>query len=551
MRAHEILQPTQPRIGDIVEFETDPTTVVEGVIVGETEDGYIYEFSSSGYTELHESCTYGKYYCSTDKVYKCRKGPKQTRTVESVRQSVAEGYIAIGPNRIKTLTSGPDAGKVVKDPESLQDMSTDDFFQKYPDLRQSWEQAYKQYIIGRTPSARAAVKAEVDKKLNDYSWMTPEEKAEYERLQALDTGKDTHTKSYKAEKYLKQLFQKKTDAKKTASMLKVHWAPLSDLPKYLKGQVSPKIELSAYLAASPQDLGKQRWGANTVGIVLDGHITMAGRGDLGSDQYKMTAGQRGQQKYTSRPGQIDPSFSSIDLGTHHEVLVDNWKIREIVLPADIPQNIDNVIKKYGIPVRRLQATQGVAESWSKKYKDSINCSHPKGFSQKAHCAGKKKHNESVEMEMTCEDCGMCQAHGSLNEIKKGQKDANGNTRCWHGKHAEGTKKGKNGGQVRNCVPNESFTALEMAIMEGGHSLEEAEYHGRKVQLGKPTRGDVKKFKVYVRDPKTGNIKKVNFGDPNMKIKKNIPARRKSFRARHKCDTAKDRTTARYWSCRKW
>jgi hypothetical protein len=99
----------------------------------------------------------------------------------------------------------------------------------------------------------------------------------------------------------------------------------------------------------------------------------------------------------------------------------------------------------------------IDETWSQKYKRSIDCSHPKGFSQRAHCAGKKKHNESVEMEMVCEDCGMCETHGNLNEIKKGQKDSNGYTRCWPGKHAEGTKKGKNGGQVRNCVPNESVS----------------------------------------------------------------------------------------------
>jgi len=82
-------------------------------------------------------------------------------------------------------------------------------------------------------------------------------------------------------------------------------------------------------------------------------------------------------------------------------------------------------------------------------------------------------------------------------------------------------------------------------------VEEAEYRGRKVPLGKPMRGDVKKFKVYVRDPKTKNIKKVNFGDPNMKIKKSNPARRRSFRARHNCDNPGPRTKARYWSCRKW
>lgn len=82
------------------------------------------------------------------------------------------------------------------------------------------------------------------------------------------------------------------------------------------------------------------------------------------------------------------------------------------------------------------------------------------------------------------------------------------------------------------------------------SLDEAEYQGRKVPLGKPMRGDVKKFKVYVKKP-TGNIVKVNFGDPNMKIKKSNPARRRSFRARHNCDNPGPRHKARYWSCRKW
>ena len=81
-------------------------------------------------------------------------------------------------------------------------------------------------------------------------------------------------------------------------------------------------------------------------------------------------------------------------------------------------------------------------------------------------------------------------------------------------------------------------------------VDEAEYQGRKVKLGKPMRGDVKKFKVYVKNPK-GNIVKVNFGDPDMKIKKSNPARRRSFRARHNCDNPGPRHKARYWSCRKW
>ena len=82
------------------------------------------------------------------------------------------------------------------------------------------------------------------------------------------------------------------------------------------------------------------------------------------------------------------------------------------------------------------------------------------------------------------------------------------------------------------------------------ALDEAEYRGRKVSLGKPMQGDVKKFKVYVKKP-NGNVVKVNFGDPNMRIRKSNPARRRSFRARHNRANPGPRTKARYWSCRKW
>lgn len=83
-------------------------------------------------------------------------------------------------------------------------------------------------------------------------------------------------------------------------------------------------------------------------------------------------------------------------------------------------------------------------------------------------------------------------------------------------------------------------------------VNEAEYKGRKVKLNKPfyTPGGPRKRAVYVKNDK-GNVVIVRFGEPGMKIKKSNPERRKSFRARHKCDTAKDNTTARYWSCRFW
>jgi len=98
----------------------------------------------------------------------------------------------------------------------------------------------------------------------------------------------------------------------------------------------------------------------------------------------------------------------------------------------------------------------------------------------------------------------------------------------------------------------------LGFPEDETELFDAEYRGRKVPLNKPMRGDVKKFKVYVKDPKTGNVKKVNFGHggtsakrPTMRIRKSNPKARKSFRARHNCANPGPKTKARYWSCRKW
>ena len=146
--------------------------------------------------------------------------------------------------------------------------------------------------------------------------------------------------------------------------------------------------------------------------------------------------------------------------------------------------------------------------------------------------------------------------------------------CWDGYQQRGMKK-KGDRMVPDCVkiteaegycPQCLIEYIERAdelneyinIIEPG--LNEAEYHGHKVKLGKPMRGDIKKFKVYVRNAE-GNVVKVNFGhggtsakragQKTMRIKRNNPARRRSFRARHHCENPGPRTKARYWSCRAW
>jgi len=100
----------------------------------------------------------------------------------------------------------------------------------------------------------------------------------------------------------------------------------------------------------------------------------------------------------------------------------------------------------------------------------------------------------------------------------------------------------------HCEEDELIETLQWD--EETHPIEEAEYQGKKVPLGKPMKGDVKKSKVYVKGP-SGRVVKVNFGDKNMTIKKNIPARRKSFRARMNCDNPGPRWKPRYWACRTW
>ena len=108
-----------------------------------------------------------------------------------------------------------------------------------------------------------------------------------------------------------------------------------------------------------------------------------------------------------------------------------------------------------------------------------------------------------------------------------------------------------GCSIDDDKPKIRMTMKEFALRNIWGEIEEAaEYNGRPVKLNNPTRGDVKKFKVYVRNDK-GNVVKVEYGDPNMEIKRDDPARRKSFRARHNCDNPGPKYKARYWSCKFW
>jgi hypothetical protein len=129
---------------------------------------------------------------------------------------------------------------------------------------------------------------------------------------------------------------------------------------------------------------------------------------------------------------------------------ENLSLMEAGSPAQ-QAAIAIAMKKAGKKPKHMSEQQ-VDEKWSQKYKSSINCSHPKGFSQRAHCAGKKKHNESIEMEMVCPDCGMCETHGD-------HSHDNLDEACWKGYHKEGMKK-MFGKTYPNCVKNEGVLGSE-------------------------------------------------------------------------------------------
>ena len=140
----------------------------------------------------------------------------------------------------------------------------------------------------------------------------------------------------------------------------------------------------------------------------------------------------------------------------------------------------------------------------------------------------------------CHACGWSHVKGATHK----QPYKSGKNSCANRKTEEITEDCGCGGRKRMDA------SLAMAEYLKGQKITEADYQGRDVKLNKPMQGDVKKFKVYVKNAK-GNVVKVNFGQKGMVIKKDNPGAKKSFRARHKCDQSKPKTSAGYWSCKAW
>ena len=190
------------------------------------------------------------------------------------------------------------------------------------------------------------------------------------------------------------------------------------------------------LEGAPKDIFTKEFRRDMCHRLADQHHRDIEKGEyvLGESGQAQMAGPSGPQYDTTGNQRLESQKQRIDPKCWKGYRKDGTKIKD------------------GVRVNNCVPKESIEEKWSKKYKRSINCSHPKGFSQRAHCAGKKKHNESLEMEMTCPDCGMCQTHSNnITEVKQ-RLDKH----CWKGYRKAGTKlksqgKGKGKIRVNNCV----------------------------------------------------------------------------------------------------
>jgi len=280
-----------------------------------------------------------------------------------------------------------------------------------------------------------------------------------------------------------------------------------------------------------------------------------GKNDKGSviysdDKYEM---YRTSDSYDEEPkGEMEPNYSILDdftfsirnKATKQDLKIARGEFRSPSYflmfdvhstPFSTPKQLIDFLKKFtDAPELGIDALENFLgdDSWSRPRPNSPEFLK---YINNLLKSGKTSLNEDVDECWECYEAAM--EEGSNEAYEECYKKTNWNM--------------VPEGEEHTCEGDEFYEIYGDMNADAKENLEEAEYRGRKVKLGKPMRGDVKKFKVFVRNPQTGKVKKVNFGDKKMRIKKSNPKRRKSFRARHNCANPGPRTKARYWSCRKW
>ena len=419
----------QPRVGDIVEFETDAETLVEGRIVGETEDGYIYEFSDSGYTALNEGVEE-------------EPGP-QHRIAVKVTDPVTYN----------------DVQKIVRvDASDKQDAL---------DQVEAFYAKKGIYIVNIKYLGMVGQQGVAEGGLNEFA------------PGAGDEGGEDPYKYPKPTRYRRSV-------------------------DYFSQFEADHFDREDFDDATGEFNGY--WGRTPIAYFKFDNPAKTGSDDPGMGWYYEPESS-GHIDNTSATPAVDNS----EQRKQQELDMINQFLKSGNRPSPGSQ-IYNLMKRHGIVEEKTRLD---AKCWD----------------------GYKKSGTKMKGDTRVNNC-VPESAGYIAQNAKEAQDPRFSASMTVDVGTDTMRK-----QLNTFFPTTAPT-------DGQEQIREAEYHGREVPLGRPMRGDVKKFKVYVKN-KQGKVVKVNFGDPNMRIKKSNPARRKSFRARHNCSTPGPRDKARYWSCRKW
>src|SRR5210317_402769 len=251
--------------------------------------------------------------------------------------------------------------------------------------------------------------------------------------------------------------------------------------------------------------------------------------DIGHDYAKYTSSiTPGEKNYSPKhqggpykPSKQSDNLINVNADKDMEPMNKKVELKDIEEWASSKETIDKYKERYG-------------EEWQSKIEETYN----------------KMFNKVIDTNTNMQEGRMKDIAIDLMSKEKGGLDADEFKRKYNKSKAEMQKD-----LGASPEPKKSFTEFAEAVNEWGvmpSQITESEYQGKKVKLNDPfrTSGGPKKFSVYVKNEK-GNVVKVNFGDPNMEIKRDDPARRKSFRARHNCANPGPKTKARYWSCKQW
>lgn len=540
-----------PVVGDFIDFVINEELIIESSIIDVVDDGIIIELTNSELNLLEsvEPMTYQVNNINEDSHDAVRNAI--TRRIRSQHLDLVTKY---GIDRV--MDAIDDAADYYGN-LALDEIGTSDVSAFVNSVRQSLEGSNRIDELSSGRVERYAHAAQRDMARHSAAAKTLRHQRGAEDWQAQEHEREVDRRSRGLARAQKKMTE---GAVKDIAIQYQDWK-----------QMSPREFLAAY------KMTKDAWMAQNRDIVktteayeLDEMRRRAGVAE-GSEILKVGTSVRVPHKgkivpgkivrYDSGKGGYSPAYV-VDIGEYESKIVPVDSVKQGVAEGDITQLEKDIADAPVRPIASMEASCGSMREVLDRLDGRHQQDEEGGIGAGDLREGRMKQQmhtdaERMDLEAFCDKYGdeswVKEFWHNINDLDENE-DLEGNA------YEMGYRAAAMYHKSRSSNPFEGVDELKAMEWEDGwhegaaeEGLHEAEYQGREVKLGKPMSGDTRKYKVYVKDPKTGNVKKVNFGDPNMQIRRDNPKARKSFRARHGCGTprASDRTKAAYWSCRMW